>query len=96
MQRLKNQHIVGPIVTKLLLVGLTQNDILKMAKLYLSLLNGTYSAEDLTKGMIKTIDMMTASSTTTTTTSKIKQTNNDKVTEALTKVRQDLSQLDLE
>jgi hypothetical protein len=95
MQRLKNQHIVGPIVTQLLIVGLTQNDILTMAKLYLSLLNGTYSAEDLTKGMIKTIDMMAASSTTTTTTSHIKQTNNDKVTETLIKVRQDLSQLDL-
>jgi hypothetical protein len=78
-----------------LLLGLTQNDILKIGEIYLSLLNGTYSAEDLTKGMIKTIDMMTVSSTAVMTTSQIKKISNDKLAEALTKVRQDLSQLDL-
>jgi hypothetical protein len=56
-------------------------------------LSRTYSAEDLAKGMIKTIDALM---TMTPTTSHIKTTSNDKVTEILGKVRQDLSQLYLD
>jgi hypothetical protein len=85
------QPLVGPIVTGLLLRGLTENQILKIAEVYLSLLNITYSAQDLTKGMIKTIYTMM---TTTTTGHHIKTTSNDKLTEILNKVRPDLSQLD--
>lgn len=84
------QNAVGPIVTGLLLRGLTENQILKIAEIYLSLLNRTYSAEDLTEGMIKTIDTMMM---TTTTSGQIKTTRNDKLIETLNKVRHDLSQL---
>lgn len=90
LQILGAQPFVGPIVTGLLLRGLTENQILKVAEIYLSLLNRTYCAEDLTKGMIKTIDTMMM----TTTTGQINTTRNDKLTETLNKVRHDLSQLD--
>jgi hypothetical protein len=54
-------------------------------------LNRTFSLEDLAKGMIETIDTMTA---TTTTASSTKTTrNNDKQIEILSKVRQNLLQL---
>ena len=80
----------GNMLTKLLQLGLTENDILNVGQTYLNLLSRTYSAEDMAKGMIKTIDAMM---TMTPTTSHLKTTSNDKVTEILGKVRQDLSQL---
>jgi hypothetical protein len=79
------------LITKLLQLGLTGNDILNVGQTYLNLLSRSYSAEDLTKGMIKTIDAMM---TMTPTTSHSKTTSNDKLTEVISKVRQDLSQLD--
>ena len=45
---------------------LTENDIFKIGEIYLNLLNGTFSVEDLVRGMIKTIDIMTTSHTKTT------------------------------
>ena len=76
--------------------GLTENHILMVAEIYLSLLDRAYSAEDLAKGMIKTIDTMMMMMTTTTTGHHIKTTttSSDKLKETLNKVRQDLSQLD--
>jgi vacuolar-type H+-ATPase catalytic subunit A/Vma1 len=78
--------------------GLTENHILMVAGTYLSLLDRAYSAEDLAKGMIKTIDtmMMMMMMTTTTTGHHIKTTatSSDRLKETLNKVRQDLSQLD--
>ena len=46
--------------------NLTENDIFKIGEIYLNLLNGTFSVEDLVRGMIKTIDIMTTSHTKTT------------------------------
>ena len=89
MQILRAQPLVGPMVTKLFQLGLSENDILKVAETYLSILSRTYSAEDLTKGMIKTIDTMML----TPTTSHVKTTSNKKIIEILSKVRQELSQL---
>lgn len=74
--------------------GLTENHILMVAEIYLSLLDRTYSAEDLAKGMIKTIDMMMMTTTTGHNIKTTTTTNNDKLKETLNKVRQDLSQLD--
>ena len=82
--------LVGKMLTKLLQLGLTENDILNVAETYLNLLSRTYSAEDLAKGMIKTIDALMMM---TTPTSHLKTTSNDKMTEILSKMRQDLSQL---
>jgi len=92
LQILKAQPLLGPIVMGLLQRGLTENHILMVAGTYLSLLHRAYSAEDLARGMIKTIDTMMMMTTTghhikTTTTSS------DKLKETLNKVRQDLSQL---
>ena len=89
----KAQLLLGPIVMGLLQRGLTENHILMVAEIYLSLLDRAYSAEDLARGMIKTIDTMM---TTTTTGHHIKTTatSSDKRKETLNKVRQDLSQLD--
>ena len=90
LQILGASPFTGNMLTKLLQRGLTENDILNVGQTYLNLLSRTYSAEDMAKGMIKTIDAMT---TMTPTTSHLKTTSNDKVTEILGKVRQDLSQL---
>jgi hypothetical protein len=92
LQILRAQPLVGPIVMGLLQRGLTENHILTVAGTYLSLLDRTYSAEDLAKGMIKTIDMMMKA--TTGHQIKTTTTSNWKVTETLSKVRQDLSELD--
>jgi hypothetical protein len=91
LQILGASPFTGHMLTKLLQLGLTENDILNVGQTYLNLLSRTYSAEDLAKGMIKTID--TLMMLTTPTTSHLKTTSNDKVTEILTKMRQDLSQL---
>jgi hypothetical protein len=89
LQILSAQPVIGSIIVKLLQLGFTENDILKMGEAYLNTLNRTFSLEDLAKGMIKTIDMVM------TTTSSAKTTrNNDKLTEILSKVRQNLLQLD--
>jgi hypothetical protein len=90
LQILGASPFVGNMLTKLLQLGLTENDILNVGETYLNLLSRTYSAEDLAKGMIKTIDTLMKM---TPTTSHLKTTSNDKVTEILGKVRQDLSQL---
>jgi len=90
LQILGASPFTGNMLTKLLQLGLTEKDILNVGQTYLNLLSRTYSAEDLAKGMIKTIDALM---TMTPTTSHIKTTSNDKVTEILGKVRQDLSQL---
>jgi hypothetical protein len=76
-------------------LDLTVDDILKMGQSYLILLNRTYSVEDLSKGMIKAIDMVTApsSSTATTPTGTTKTSIDDKFTEILTKTRNELSEL---
>jgi hypothetical protein len=91
LQILGASPFTGNMLTKLLQLGLTENDILNVGQTYLNLLSRTYSAEDMTKGMIKTIDALM---TMTPTTSHSKTTSNDKLTEVLSKVRQDLSQLD--
>ena len=56
---------------------INENDIVKLAETYLNLLSRTYSAEDLAKGMIKTIDTLMMM------TSHIKTTSNDNITEKL-------------
>jgi hypothetical protein len=55
LQILGASPFVGNMLTKLLQLGLTENDILNVGETYLNLLSRTYSAEDLAKGMIKTI-----------------------------------------
>jgi phage shock protein A len=74
--------------------GLTENHILMVAGTYLSLLDRAYSAEDLAKGMITTIDTMMMTTTTTGHHIKTTATSSDRLKETLNKVRQDLSQLD--
>ena len=66
-----------------------------MGQSYLSLLKRTYCVEDLSKGMIKAIDMVTApsSSTATTPTGTTKTSSDDKFTEILTRTRNELSEL---
>jgi hypothetical protein len=66
-----------------------------MGQSYSSLLKRTYSVEDLSKGMIKAIDMVTApsSSTATTPTGTTKTSSDDKFTEILTRTRNELSEL---
>jgi hypothetical protein len=82
-------------MTKLLQTDLAVDDILKMGQSYSRLLKITYSVEDLSKGMIKAIDMVMApsSSTATTSTGTTKTSRDDKFTEILTRTRNELSEL---
>jgi hypothetical protein len=90
LQILSVQLVIGSMIVKLLQLGFTENDILKMGEKYLNTLNRTFSLEDLAKGMIKTIEMMTVM-----TTNHIRTTRSvDKQIEILSKVRQNLLQLD--
>ena len=85
---------MGHVVTKLLQMDLPVDDILKMGQSYSSLLKRTYSVEDLSKGMIKAIDMVTApSSSTATTPTGTTKTSRDEFTEILTRTRNELSEL---
>jgi hypothetical protein len=84
LQILGASPFTGNMLTKLLQLGLTENDIVNVAQTYLNLLSRSYSAEDLTKGMIKTIDAMM---TITPTTSHSKTTSNDKLTTGFVPVR---------
>jgi prefoldin subunit 5 len=90
-QSLQAQHFVGPIVVKLLQLGLSEDDIVKAGKLYLDLLTGTYSVEDLAKGMADTVDMMIMSMHTT---SRMEKTDDQKLMDVLGRVQQNLSKLD--
>ena len=87
LETLRIQPFIGPTVVSLLQRGLTETDILKFAEIYINLLNRTFSEQDLAKGMIMTIDVMTTSHTTRT-------TGDDKTTEILSRVREYLTKLD--
>jgi len=89
LQMLNVLPLIGPIIVKLLQLGLTENDIFKIGEIYLNLLNRTFSVEDLARGMIKTIDTMMVMTTSYTKTTR----SNDKLTEILSKVKLNLLQL---
>ncbi|MGH9911498.1 MAG: hypothetical protein ACRD4W_03550 [Nitrososphaeraceae archaeon] len=86
LENLRIQPFVGPTIASLIQIGLTENDILKFAEVYLNIMNRSYSTQDLARGMIKTLEVMTSSHTRT--------TGDDNAMEILGKVREDLSKLD--
>jgi hypothetical protein len=58
LQILNAQPFIGPMLLKLSQMGYTEDDILNLELAYHKLVNGTYSIEDLTKGIVKIIDMI--------------------------------------
>jgi hypothetical protein len=93
LQRLKAQPLVGPIIVGLLRLGLSEDDISKVAETcHNNLSTKTYSAEDLRKGITNTIQsiMMNIMTSTMLATSLIQTTSNDNITKTH-KVQNDLS-----
>jgi hypothetical protein len=83
LQRLKAQPLVGPIIVGLLRLGLSEDDILKVAETcHNNLSTKTYCAEDLRKGITNTIQsiMMNIMTSTMLATSRIKTGSNDNIT----------------
>jgi hypothetical protein len=88
-KRLENitvQPFVGPIITRLLQLGLKENNIFKFAEVYLKLLNGHFPVQDIAHGMLKTVEAITTSQTGT--------SSDDKLSEILGNVHEELSKLD--
>ena len=59
-KRLENFRIlpfVGPCISRLLQLGLTENDIVKFAEVFLNILNKSFSVQDMAYGMLKTVEV---------------------------------------
>ena len=91
LNNLKKYPFIFSAVKKLFRLGLTETDILKMARTYLGLFNSTYSVNDMTTGIIMTIDMMMSMMPPATTNQS--ENNSGELTESLSKVRNDLSKI---
>jgi hypothetical protein len=85
-QIINAQPFFGPVLLQLSQYGLTEDDIVNIILAYLRILNGKFRLEDLTKGMEKIIDMVSASS-------KTQEEISEEKLEALDKVREGLSYL---
>ena len=88
-KRLENFRVlpfIGPCIASLLRLGLTENDILKFAEVYLNVLKRSYPVQDIARGMRMTVEAITTSHTGT--------TIDDKSMEILGNVRKELSKLD--
>lgn len=86
LEDIRVQPFVGPVIASLLKVGLTENDILKFAEVYLNLLNKSFPVQDIAHGMLKMVEVITTCHTET--------TNENKTMEILGNVREELSKLD--
>jgi hypothetical protein len=85
-QIINAQPFFGPVLLQLSQYGLTEDDIVNIILAHLRILNGEFRLEDLTKGMEKIIDMVSASS-------KTQEEISEEKLEALDKVREGLSYL---
>ena len=83
VQRLEAQPFIGPIIIKLLQLGLREDNILKIAETCLNLVNRIHYPQNLAKVMINTLDIVMT--TAMTTSSHIKTAGNDKITAILSK-----------
>lgn len=86
LENIRVQPFVGPIIARLLQLGLNENDIVKFAEVFLNILNGSYSVQDIARGMLKTVEVITTSHT--------GMTGDVKSMEVLGNVREELSKLD--
>ena len=55
LERLRELPFVGPIILRLIQLGLTEDEILESSKMLLNLFKGPYSVKNLTLGMIETV-----------------------------------------
>jgi hypothetical protein len=86
LESLKEQPLIGPIILKLIQLGLTKDDILESSKMILNISKGPYSVKNIALGMIETIRAMVISRTRT--------SSGDRTIEILDKTREELSKLD--
>lgn len=82
---LRDQPFIGPIIARLLQLGLTEDDILECSKMLLNLFKGPYSVKDFALIMIDVIKTKAISRT---------RTTSDDTIEVLDKMRDELTKLD--
>ena len=86
LESLREQPFIGPIILRLIQLGLTEDEMLESSKMLLNLFKGPYSVKDIALGMIETIRAMVISRTRT--------SSGDRTIEILDKTREELSKLD--
>lgn len=86
LENITAQPFVGPIIARLLQNGLAEKDILNFAGMFLNILNGSFPVQDLTRGMLKTAEVITDSN--------MGMAVDAKSMEVLRNVRDELSKLD--
>ena len=86
LERLRELPFVGPIILRLIQLGLTEDEILESSKMLLNLFKGPYSVKNMALGMIETVRAMAISHTRT--------SSGDRTIEILDKTREELSKLD--
>ena len=86
LENITAQPFVGPIIARLLQNGLAEKDILNFAGVFLNILNGSFPVQDLTRGMLKTAEVITDSN--------MGMAVDAKSMEVLRNVRDELSKLD--
>jgi hypothetical protein len=65
LESLREQPFIGHIIIRLIQLGLTKDDMLKISKVLLNLFKGPYSVKNIALGMIETIQAMAISRTRT-------------------------------
>jgi hypothetical protein len=86
-ENLKNQPFVGPIIMRLLNLGLNGNDIIKCTMIFHNIWKSFYSLKEIALGMIRSVEEMASSRTRT--------ISDSKTIEILGMAREELSKLDL-
>jgi hypothetical protein len=86
LESLKEQPFIGPIIIRLIQLGLTEDDILESSKVLLNLFKGPYSVKNIALDMIEAIQAMAISRTRT--------SSGERAIEVLGRAREELSKLD--
>ena len=86
LEKFKFLPYIGPSISRLMQLGLTENDIVAFAEVFLNILNKSFSMQDIARGILKTVEDITTGYTGT--------TSDDKSMEILGNVREELSKLD--
>ena len=86
LENFKFLPYIGPSISRLMQLGLTENDIVAFAEVFLNILNKSFSMQDIARGMLKTVEAITTGYAGT--------TSDDKSMEILGNVREELSKID--
>lgn len=82
---LRDRPFIGPIISRLIQLGLTEDNILECSKMLLNLFKGPYSVKNIALGMTETVKAMI--------TSRTRTFSGDRTIEILDRAREELSKL---